>query len=88
MNDLEHRFWEEKITTATMLREAAEEDTKLNLIAHLKPKLSIDGNMYCLLFGKDLQEGICGFGESMSKAVNSFYEDYHADLIIKKEIEK
>jgi hypothetical protein len=43
----------------------------------LKPKLSIDGNMWCALFGENLQDGVAGFGKSPELA----YQDFDANWI-------
>lgn len=37
-----------------------------------KPALSKDGNMWCALFGENLQEGVAGFGATPAKAMWSF----------------
>ena len=37
-----------------------------------KPKLSIDGNQWCALFGENLQDGVAGFGDSPAKAMLAF----------------
>ena len=37
-----------------------------------KPKLFIDGNKWCALYGEDLQRGIAGFGDSPSQAMYDF----------------
>ena len=37
-----------------------------------KPKLSIDGNQWCALFGENLQDGVAGFGDSPAKAMLEF----------------
>lgn len=38
----------------------------------LKPKITKDGDMYCCLYGENLQEGIVGFGETPMKAIYEF----------------
>ena len=38
----------------------------------LKPKLYPDGNMWCCLYGDDLQNGVCGFGDTPEKAAIDF----------------
>jgi hypothetical protein len=43
-----------------------------SLIPVLKPKITKDGNMFCVLYGENLQEGIAGFGETIHKAVIDF----------------
>ncbi len=30
----------------------------------MRPALSLDGNMYCALYGENIMEGCAGFGES------------------------
>jgi len=37
-----------------------------------KPTLSKDGNMWCALFGDNLQVGVAGFGETPSGAMYAF----------------
>jgi len=37
-----------------------------------KPKLSIDGNQWCALYGQNLQDGIAGFGDTPAKAMLDF----------------
>lgn len=36
------------------------------------PELSRDGNLWCALFGENLQEGVSGFGETPWKAMDAF----------------
>lgn len=43
-----------------------------NLFTMLKPKLFIDGNQWCCLYGDNIQEGIAGFGESPWSAIINF----------------
>ena len=38
----------------------------------LKPRLSIDGNQWCALYGEDLQCGVVGFGDSPELAYLDF----------------
>lgn len=39
------------------------------------PKLFIDGNKWCALYGENLMEGISGFGDTADEAVVDF--DYN-----------
>jgi hypothetical protein len=41
-----------------------------------RPEISLDGNMYCALFGKDLMEGCAGFGETMEAAMWDFDKNW------------
>lgn len=35
-----------------------------------------DGNQWCFLLGRNLQDGICGFGDTILDAAVDFYKDY------------
>lgn len=52
----------------------------------LKPALAVDGNQWCALLGKDLQEGICGFGKSPADAYEDFNRSWYKNLRTKSEI--
>ena len=45
-----------------------------------KPKLSIDGNQWCALYGENLQDGVAGFGESPAKAMLEFDRAWETPL--------
>ena len=38
----------------------------------VKPKMYLDGNAWCALYGENIQEGVCGFGDSPSEAAEAF----------------
>lgn len=38
----------------------------------LRPRLFIDGNQWCALYGEDLQSGVAAFGESPALACAAF----------------
>ena len=44
------------------------------------PKL--DGYMWCFLWGRDLQSGIAGFGESIMKSALNFIENLNKEEVI------
>ena len=46
-----------------------------------KPKLSVDGNMYCFLLGDDLQSGVAGFGKSPALAAADFNSNFSERLL-------
>lgn len=47
------------------------------MIAHiLKAKIYKDGDQWCVLYGENIQQGICGFGTTPHKAVWDFEEEY------------
>lgn len=46
----------------------------------LKPKLFIDGDKWCALYGENLQCGVAGFGTSPVRAMLNFDYNYRVDL--------
>ena len=44
-----------------------------------KPKLYKDGDMWCALYGEDIQSGVCGFGKSPGKAMDEFNRNWAKD---------
>ncbi|MDQ7798513.1 MAG: hypothetical protein RDU76_06180 [Candidatus Edwardsbacteria bacterium] len=38
----------------------------------LQPKIYIDGDMWCVLYGENLQDGIAGFGKTPFYAISDF----------------
>lgn len=41
-----------------------------------RPTISLDGNMYCALYGEDLMAGCAGFGETMEAAMQDFDKNW------------
>ena len=37
-----------------------------------RPRLFIDGNQWCALYGDNLQDGVAGFGDTPDKAMRDF----------------
>ncbi|MCK5602564.1 hypothetical protein KAR91_11860 [Candidatus Pacearchaeota archaeon] len=46
-----------------------------------QPKLSIDGNMWCALYGENLQDGVAGFGKSPKEAYLDFDRAWEKELV-------
>ena len=42
-----------------------------------RPKLSIDGDQWCALYGDNLQDGIAGFGDTADKAMLDFDKNFN-----------
>lgn len=38
----------------------------------LKPKLTLDGGQWCALYGENLMDGVCAFGNSPYEAYQNF----------------
>lgn len=48
---------------------AANETSEYTKFALLRPKIFMDGDQWCCLYGEDLTTGIAGFGDTPHKAV-------------------
>ena len=68
--------------TAARIQEAVdicrEEYTRPSVI--WKPKVYPDGDMWCALYGVNLQEGISAFGKSPDEATRNFDKVWHEPL--------
>lgn len=45
-----------------------------------RPILTIDGSMWCALYGENIQEGVAGFGKSPAKAMQDFDANWSRSL--------
>jgi len=54
----------------------AQEASFMQYFAMLRPTVTIDGNMYCVLYGENLQEGIAGFGKTITDAIGDFNKQF------------
>jgi hypothetical protein len=57
---------------AQIRMQVAIEAQEFSLVALLNPKVFIDGDQWCVLYGENLQDGVAGFGETPAKAVYAF----------------
>ena len=46
-----------------------------------RPKVYPDGNMWCALYGEDLQEGVAGFGETPQAAMVDFDNNWRTQTL-------
>ena len=46
-----------------------------------RPDVFIDGAYWCALYGKDLQHGVAGFGDSPEKACEDFDRKWWANIL-------
>lgn len=46
-----------------------------------RPKLFIDGDKYCALYGEDLMGGIAGFGDTAEAAMRDFDTNWHQQTL-------
>lgn len=66
--------------TEEAIHAIAIEAAELNLIRTLSLKPYKDGNMWCFLFGEDLQSGVAGFGKIVKEIVRTLGHYPIADL--------
>ncbi len=59
---------------------AAIEAEEMNLVALLRPRVFLDGNKWCVLYGENIMDGVCGFGDSPILAVYAFNKAWRAEL--------
>lgn len=45
-----------------------------------RPRVFIDGNQWCALYGDNLQDGVAGFGDSPANAMWDFDRNWHKAL--------
>ena len=45
-----------------------------------RPKVCIDGNKWCALYGDNLQDGVAGFGDSPAEAMHDFDRNWYTKL--------
>ena len=50
----------------------------------MRPSLTIDGNQWCALYGKNLMEGVAGFGDSPAEAMIDFDRQWFTKLSERK----
>lgn len=50
--------------------QAASDATRPSVL--YRPRLSIDGNQWCALYGDNIQDGLAGFGETPAGAMYDF----------------
>lgn len=45
-----------------------------------KPRAFPDGNMWCALYGENIQEGVAGFGKSPALAMQDFDDNWRKEI--------
>lgn len=43
-----------------------------------KPRIFIDGDKWCALYGENIQDGVAGFGDSPEEAMGNFDDEWKA----------
>lgn len=71
--------WDKNLTHQSEMNVLIESE-EMNLVRLLTPKIFIDGNQWCVLYGENIQDGVCGFGESPRLAVYDFNKAWGTSL--------
>ena len=66
----------EKIAYAYQVAAVAQENPSVLY----RPKIYIDGDKWCALYGDDIQDGVAGFGDSPQKAMEDFDRNFNKSL--------
>lgn len=53
------------------------------IVEALKPSIFPDGNQWCCLYGANIQEGVCGFGDTPAMAMNNFVHNFYNENLSK-----
>lgn len=79
---IQEQYWESELARSIQTQEYA-------LFAQLRPLLIQDGNQWCVLYGKDLHDGIAGFGNTPYLAILAFNAEWYkpAQVAPQKEID-
>jgi len=74
---------------AHMVQASLQEAASVQTCPHIlyKPKLFRDGDQWCALLGENLQEGVCGFGDSPAKAMHAFDADWYKPIAKATEVQ-
>lgn len=73
------RQWHETLQHQEKMNTIVQE-AEYALFAQLKPKISIDGNQYCVLLGENLHDGIAGFGDTLYLAILNFNKQFNVPV--------
>lgn len=76
LSQLSHQAYIQNDMTMQHLFQQAE----YTLFSILRPKIYKDGNQWCVLYGDNVQDGICGFGDTPYKAVVDFNNSWNSPI--------
>lgn len=82
MNDtsiFDAAYHQERCLTQAMAQDVERQRSRPSML--LRPSLTIDGNQWCALYGANLQDGVCGFGDSPELAMADFDFNWKKSLV-------
>ena len=74
----------ETLTQQSVYNTAIEAE-EMNLLAVLKPRVFIDGDQWCVLWGENVQDGVAGFGDTPRLAAYDFVRAWGRRLPLRAE---
>ena len=83
LNDSDSRLACEAISHSALMVQHAQQEVaweQRRWCVLLKPRLYIDGDQWCALYGENIQDGVCGFGDTPGKAMEAFDSAFNASL--------
>lgn len=69
--NVSHYFWQAGLS----IEAAASQHERPSAV--YRPELYPDGDKWCALYGKDLMEGVVGFGDTPQEAMSNFDVNWH-----------
>jgi len=67
--------WDKDLTHQSEMNALIEAE-EMNLVKLLNPRIFIDGGKWCVLHGGNIQNGVCGFGDTPRKAIIDFNKSF------------
>ena len=80
MNDDYSRMTMDAITHAALMVQRSIQQTVSEYnepSAIYRPKIFPDGTAWCALYGDNIQEGVCGFGDTPAEAIRDFNNKWY-----------
>ena len=74
------RFEELESHAAALNYDNAVQNNKFNLVSKLGLYPRKDGDMWCFLWGENLQDGVVGFGKTVARAAEDFEENCYRSI--------
>ena len=66
----DHILFQEKLR-------AVETESDFKLFSMLTPRLFLDGDQWCCLYGENIQDGLAGFGKTPIEAVRQWNAEWY-----------
>ena len=79
----EEDFWKERLNEESWLLRQHYDQLGYEMCkpsAIYKPRVTVDGDMWCALYGDNLQDGVAGFGKSPAEAMADFDKNWNDKL--------